>query len=261
MTRKQNIFGYGFSLEGHRAAWQELESGLPARGADCPLTADLLDLALGQADPKVSERLRGHLAGCDYCRGRFEAQQRAVQRFRAPQAGSPTSSAYSDVVAEFRQRRRPSRRGKVETVHSSWAADDGQNRYQHRVTLFLPEGEPGLPLHAILDWGRDQPARAGAGGPGPWWVALRFPSTGDDPERGNAESDLAALAGCQVRLDLLPDLALPPRYPESLETQLYWDPSHTVLVSDPDVVSMDDPAALAEVAFFPGRRIQGLAAE
>jgi hypothetical protein len=261
MTRKQNIFGYGFSLEGRRADWQELESGLPTRGAHCPLTADLLDLALGQADPKVGKSLKDHLAGCDYCRGRFGAQERAVQRFRASHAGAASnSSAYSDVVAEFRQRRHPSRRGKVETVHSR-AADDGQSRYQHRVTLLLPGEEPGLPLHAILDWGRSRLAQAGAGVPSPWRVALRLPlpDTGFGP--GNAEPELVALAGCQVRLDLLPDPALSPWPPETFETQLDWDPDHKVLVSHPEVVSLDDPAALDEVELFPGGRVQGLDAE
>ena len=45
-ARNTLIVGYGYSPEGLAAAWQELEAGLPTKGADCPHTLDLLDLHL-----------------------------------------------------------------------------------------------------------------------------------------------------------------------------------------------------------------------
>src|SRR5438067_2044197 len=44
------IVAYGFSTPSLEAYWAELEEDLPVKKPDCPLTADLMELALGLAD-------------------------------------------------------------------------------------------------------------------------------------------------------------------------------------------------------------------
>src|SRR5262245_20115110 len=61
------------SLPPAEADWAEFEARFLGKKPDCPLTADLIELAQGEAAPDAAARLREHLKGCDYCRGWAEA--------------------------------------------------------------------------------------------------------------------------------------------------------------------------------------------
>src|SRR5262249_12469341 len=105
MNRINLILGYGFSLEGREADWGDLEAGLPARGPNCPLTAELLELALGQTQASEGDRLRAHVSECASCRSRLEVQQRAVQRAETMRSPS-VPTLQEQVAADFQARRR-----------------------------------------------------------------------------------------------------------------------------------------------------------
>src|SRR4051812_15210054 len=91
MNEKWPLFGYGYSLEGRRGAWEELEAVLPAKGPNCPPTLDWIDLVLDQNTNKGSD-LHAHRAGCAYCEARYAALQRAAARLEEvrAEAGQPT---------------------------------------------------------------------------------------------------------------------------------------------------------------------------
>jgi DNA-binding transcriptional regulator LsrR (DeoR family) len=52
------------------------------RQPDCPLTAELIDLALGKAAEEVARRVTEHLKQCDACRASFAGFRRARRRAR-----------------------------------------------------------------------------------------------------------------------------------------------------------------------------------
>jgi GAF domain-containing protein len=244
--RKPDFFGFHLSSEGAGADWKKLEADLPVKGPQCPPTAVFLELALGRADTPAEKDLRSHLAVCDYCRDRFARQERAVQRSLAGPVLVPAPTRGAEVTAEPAPLP-PGRRGLVETFQGQAAAAGGPVPVKHVATLTALAGQAGLPVHVILEW-----SRAGAG---PWRVALRLPSERHDRKFGNAEAELGRLDGCQVRLQLL---AAEPAPPWTVDTQLYWDPEHTELVSHPEGVALRDPTAIAGVELVPLRRIEGL---
>src|SRR5947208_1793070 len=96
--------GYGFSREGLEEQWAALELRLPKKTPDCPLTYDLIELALGQVTPPQSTRLHQHLSECAYCRERFESQQRASAPERRRFAAL-AGLVRADVAGDFQQRR------------------------------------------------------------------------------------------------------------------------------------------------------------
>ncbi len=87
MTNERDLLLYSIPPEGG-AVWAEFEAAFPGKKPDCPLTADLIELALGQAD---DARLREHLAGCADCRALVEAYRRA---------GTGAAEADTESVAE-----------------------------------------------------------------------------------------------------------------------------------------------------------------
>jgi hypothetical protein len=248
MNRTNLILGYGFSLEGREADWEELEAELPVRGPNCPLTADLLEFALGQVQsPQEADRLRVHVSECVSCRNRLDVQQRAVRRAESLRAATPAATLQEQVAADFRARRKPHRRGAMRPVSKLLLADSGKP-----VALLAPN-DPGLPpLNAVLQWSKPDPNRNDS----PWYVTLRLPSQALEPTWGNPESELEELSGYLVRLtfwiaDRKPGL--------SVEARLDWDAEHKQLVSHrPERVALSDPQAVTDVEFFPVERIKGL---
>jgi hypothetical protein len=87
MSDEWNYLDLGFYLATD-TAWQQLEASLPAEGADCPPTLDLLDSNLRRPiEPARLAALEIHLQGCDYCRRRAQSQQRALERLARTKAG------------------------------------------------------------------------------------------------------------------------------------------------------------------------------
>jgi hypothetical protein len=257
--RKQGIYGYGFSLEGLVAARHELETDRPARGPTCPLTADLMDLALGQAEAADARRLRDHLADCPGCQVRFASQERAVQQLQEQTSQAPPSKLRAEVLGELRDRQRLRLRGAVTTI-ARLAADGGPNTIKQVVTLMpVTDGTCGAAMHAVLEWNRSAAGSAGGQIPGPWSVTLSLPlrSSAEHHERehANAETDLNALAGRPVRLKLLTSNPLESYH---LETQLHWDPDHTELISHPETVAVKDPGCIASADCVPNKPIERL---
>jgi hypothetical protein len=74
------------------AAWAEFEAALLGKRPDCPFSADLIELALGQADPASAAKLHQHLEGCTYCRTCFEAYQQAAEPDSEPTAPATEGS-------------------------------------------------------------------------------------------------------------------------------------------------------------------------
>jgi hypothetical protein len=75
MTNERDLLWYSLPPEGE-AAWEEFEAGFLGKKPDCPLTADLIEYAQGQADAAVAGRVKEHVPGCDACRTWLEAYQR-----------------------------------------------------------------------------------------------------------------------------------------------------------------------------------------
>ena len=103
MNPSNFFLGYGFSPEAREAEWRELEGNLPAKRSDCPLTAEFLELAAGQAFPEEEARLKDHLSTCDSCRTRFQFQQRAVRRAEELRARAPGVSLLAQTAAELKE--------------------------------------------------------------------------------------------------------------------------------------------------------------
>jgi hypothetical protein len=74
MTSERDLLWYSLPPEGD-AAWEEFEAGFRGKKPDCPLTADLIEFARGQADNATAARVKDHLPGCDACRACLEAYQ------------------------------------------------------------------------------------------------------------------------------------------------------------------------------------------
>ncbi len=88
MTSERDLLRCSLPPEGD-AAWEQFRAGFPPRNSDCPLTADLIECALGQADARVQQ----HVSGCDACR-------RLLEGFRRCEADEGNSSAPPEPLPE-----------------------------------------------------------------------------------------------------------------------------------------------------------------
>jgi hypothetical protein len=95
MTNERDLLVYSLPPEGG-VAWEEFEAAFPAKKPDCPLTADLIELAGGQADAVAAARLGEHAAGCADCRASLEAYRRAGQE--GAEADTPPAEEPNSVV-------------------------------------------------------------------------------------------------------------------------------------------------------------------
>jgi hypothetical protein len=243
------LFGYGFSPQGRDADWEDIEADLPARGPDCPPTADYLDLALGQASSQTEASLRAHLqGGCPYCQGRFEAQQRAVGMSRTLAAAAPPRAA---VVAELRSRRAAVCAGNLQRLPAAWKGDTaGPLPIDYQVTLAFPPDSHRPTLQAYVQLSRRGPHGS------PWYVAVRLPSFTSDQHHGNAPADLDALDGHLVRLLLIGRDA---KTSCPVETRLDWDSRQEQLVSHPERMPLiADPPDVTRIECSVVQRIEDL---
>src|SRR5262249_31152884 len=111
-----------------------LASG-PVRGPDCPLTYELLELALGRLAEGSARAgaILAHLeARCEYCGPRFAAQQRAVARLR--QARPAAQQAHSGGCC-----RGKAWRGRIDRP-ALLAASGPVVRHEVEVKLVAPNG-------------------------------------------------------------------------------------------------------------------------
>jgi DNA-binding transcriptional regulator LsrR (DeoR family) len=87
MSNEREILAYSLAPEG-ASAEAEIKWLLP-KGADCPLTADLILLAKGETAPDVAGRLKKHLEGCDACLASFRGFERALKRYHEDPVDPP----------------------------------------------------------------------------------------------------------------------------------------------------------------------------
>jgi hypothetical protein len=263
MNTHDDFLGYGFSPHGREADWRDLEADLPVKGPNCPLTADLFDLALGLASGPEAARLRAHIdgdrlsdkTGCPYCRSRFEAQRRAIQRADELQDQAAVSTPLSEqIAAAFRNRGRYRRSGAVQAV-KTLAADGDLVVIDQHVTLGLPDGpaETAAPLELFIQWSRPRQDEAGPGGAHRWSVTLRLPSRTADAPTGTVREDLQRLGGRQVQVTWTAPGA---GHAWQVQTDLYWDVQQ--LVSHPEDVLIEDPGVLTHVELTLGESARGL---
>ncbi|HEY7310984.1 MAG TPA: hypothetical protein VH643_16590 [Gemmataceae bacterium] len=261
MAENMGILGYGFSREGRDADWQELEAELSAKGPDCPLTADLLDLALNWGQGSDAQRVREHLdSGCAYCRGRFEAQQRAIAQAEelpiapmdVPRVPAVGPSIFERVSARLRERTTTPRRlvGEMKPV-LRLAGDSGPRKRPFQVALREEGAEAGPDvLNVEVSFYQPDPTAAKT-----WSLELYAPVKNRDGEHVNAEPRLRELDGRAVRLVLKSADFAPVK---KLTTALDWDPAGQQLVSLNSTLEIDDPARIKYLELLPRKRIDGL---
>lgn len=275
MKETMNILGYGFSREGRDADWQELEAELPAKGPDCPLTGDLLDLALNREQQAEAARVREHLDGCDYCRGRFEAQKRAIAQANAFRADAAGPSLFESVSLLLEERIADRLVGEMKLVPAAPPTAAGPRLAAGSVPSLAAACGPlqstacGPREHSFEVALRKEGDKAGSdalnglvfvrmpesAAASTWSVVFSAPVKTPERKHGNTESRLRDLSGREVLLVLkTADFA----DVKSLTTRLDWDPLEKQLVSLKRTIEIDDPTRLKHLEFTRCKRIVGL---
>jgi hypothetical protein len=77
------------SLPPEGPGWAEFEARFLGKKAGCPLTADLIELAQGQAPADTAARLHSHFAECESCKNWFAAYRAGYE--------NPAASTLTDV--------------------------------------------------------------------------------------------------------------------------------------------------------------------
>jgi hypothetical protein len=246
--------GFGFSPEALEASWRELEQGQPEKGPDCPLTADLLDLALGLATGQRETDLHHHLKACGYCNSRFQAQSRSARYNSHPEPSATVPTLREQIVTTFGERLHAVRKGKL-VQEETRAADDGREVRRQFWRLQPRDGKGAELLNLFLEWTPSQgTARSGTGGQA-WsvlfWLAVE--QTNQESTRDRSDP-LDWFDRRQVRLTLTP---ADRSWVRVVETQLNRDNTEPdAIVSNPVVIHLDHPEHLANVEFAPGDLVQ-----
>jgi hypothetical protein len=254
MNTNSAFLGYGYSADALEAAWQELERGQLEKGPDCPLTADLLDLALGLTEGQREADLHRHLQGCGYCDSRFQAQVRAAQANTHPSNQSAGPTLREQIVASFAERLHAVRVGTL-VVELPLAADAGRMVLRQSARLAPRQGGKGADrLHLFLEWTPHEAATPSGTGTRSWSVLLWLPVQPNDPDQANRPADLSYFDRRQVRLTLTP---ADRSWVRVIQTQLNWDNTRRdAIVSNPVVVHLDNPEQIADMEFSPGEPVQ-----
>jgi hypothetical protein len=114
-----------------------------------------------------------------------------------------------------------------------------------------PDGRNGLHVQLLC---QPVPATTSRHTTDLWSVAVRLPLLPKEGEPLNTKDDLCSLDQRRLRLDFWPK---DQSWSRHLETQLYWNPDQTALVSHPDEVSIPDPKQIEVVGWWPGERVPG----
>jgi hypothetical protein len=89
------------SLPPGEADWAEFEARFLHKLPDCPLTADLIEVAQGVADPATARRVQEHLPACRFCGSWFHAFRGGLQELGGLEPGSgPPGGSLPDVFSD-----------------------------------------------------------------------------------------------------------------------------------------------------------------
>jgi hypothetical protein len=253
MKKNSTFLGYGWSASGLEADCPDPSAAMPAKGPDCPLTADLLDLALTLVDPEAEDTLRKHLTKCAYCEARYLAQCRAVQQAEGLRTAVPAPTPRERMAKELAARIRNIRVGAVQMLRLKPLKADGDAPVKQYVCLTLPEQasmQDGL--NALLHWTAVRRPNNASRDAESWSLILRLPTRQSDADHGNADADLQSFDRRRIVLSLLPRNGGRTHF---VDTQLLWATDRTALVTHPSTVRLDNPERIQFVEFSPRETI------